>query len=142
MIETSFLKVFYLRMKIYLKDFLDRILPLPRVKIPEIDLGADGIKTFLSEAGKKQVLFVQFEKDIELAEHAHDDLWGLVVDGKMELTMNGTTQNYHKGDQYHIPEGVKHSTRIYEGYAEIIFFEKEYCYEIKNRFQSYSNRKN
>jgi len=33
----------------------------------------------------------------------------MVVEGEMELTIDGKTKTYHKGDSYFIPEGNLHS---------------------------------
>jgi len=36
-----------------------------------------------------------------------------------------------KGERYYIPEGVKHSGRIFAGYADITFFNQKDRYEVK-----------
>lgn len=42
-------------------------------------------------------------------EHKHGEQWGVVFSGEMELTIDGETKTYKKGDQYFIPAGVLHS---------------------------------
>ena len=65
---------------------------------------------------------MQFEKDADLPEHAHAAQVGIVLEGKIELIINGARQIFTKGDRYYIPEGVKHSGKIYAGYADMTFF--------------------
>ncbi len=38
---------------------------------------------------------------------------------------------YTKGDRYYIPEGVKHSGKIFAGYADITFFDEPNRYTKK-----------
>jgi hypothetical protein len=41
------------------------------------------------------------------------------------------TRRFGKGDHYYIPEGVKHSTKIHAGYADVTFFNQEHRYRRK-----------
>ncbi len=52
---------------------------------------------------------MSFEKDIEIPDHSHEAQWGVVLDGEIELRIDGERQTYRKGDTYFIPEDIPHS---------------------------------
>ena len=56
---------------------------------------------------------------------------GIVLEGKIELTIDRQSKIYKKGDRYYIPEGVKHSGKIYAGYVDITFFNQPDRYKAK-----------
>lgn len=64
---------------------------------------------------------MQFDKDVNLPLHSHESQYGIVLEGRIELTINGKTNTYTKGDRYFIPKGVMHSGKIYAGYADMTF---------------------
>lgn len=99
--------------------------------LPEADIPLDGITAYLSQSDTHQILFMQFEKDVELPEHAHEAQMGIVLEGKIELIIDGETQSFTKGDRYYIPEGVPHSGKIHAGYADMTFFNEADRYNTK-----------
>lgn len=101
---------------------MENIFPDLIKKLPEADIPIDGIKAYLSQAANHQLIFMQFEKDADLPEHSHAAQVGFVLNGKIELTIDGAEKMYGKGDIYYIPENVKHSGKIHAGYADITFF--------------------
>lgn len=107
------------------------IFPEPIRNLPEADIPIDGIKAYLSQAENHQLIFMQFEKDVDLPEHAHADQVGFVLSGKIELIIDGIKNEYNKGDIYFIPENIKHSGKIYAGYADITFFNEVDRYNKK-----------
>jgi quercetin dioxygenase-like cupin family protein len=74
---------------------------------------------------------MQFHEDIDLLEHSHESQWGIVLEGKIELCIDGETNTYCKGDRYFINKGVKHSGKIFAGYADMTFFDQKDRYGIK-----------
>jgi quercetin dioxygenase-like cupin family protein len=46
----------------------------------------------------------------------------VVIDGKIELAIDGKTRIYSRGDTYFIPAGTKHSARIHPGFRAFDFF--------------------
>jgi quercetin dioxygenase-like cupin family protein len=56
---------------------------------------------------------------------------GIVLEGKIDLIIEGIKNTYQKGDRYFIPNGVKHSAKIYPGYADITFFNQKDRYRVK-----------
>lgn len=107
------------------------IFPNPISNLPEADIPIDGIKAYLSQAADHQVVFMQFEKDADLSEHAHAAQAGFVINGQIDLIIDGVRHEYKKGDIYFIPENVRHSGRIHAGYADITFFNEADRYKPK-----------
>ena len=75
---------------------------------------------------------MEFNEDVELPEHSHESQYGIVLEGRIDLIIGGVKNSYVKGDRYFIPKGVKHSGKIYAGYADITFFNERYRYKVKD----------
>jgi quercetin dioxygenase-like cupin family protein len=111
---------------------LVEIFPKPIGDLPEADIPIDGIKAYLSQSESHQIIFMEFGKDVDLPEHSHAAQFGIVLEGKIELTVDGKKKDYTKGDRYYIPEGIAHSGKIYAGYADITFFNEPDRYSRKS----------
>jgi quercetin dioxygenase-like cupin family protein len=107
------------------------IFPDPIMRLPKADIPLNGLTAYLSQSETHQILFMQFEEDVELPEHSHESQWGIVLDGRIDLTVNGIMKTYLKGDRYFIPSGVRHSAKIYTGYADMTFFNERDRYKTK-----------
>lgn len=105
--------------------------PEPILNLPEADIPLKGIKAYLSQSEKHQIIFMEFNEDVELPEHSHEFQWGIVLEGKIDLTIDGVKKTFVKGDRYFILEGVKHSGKIYAGYADMTYFDQKSRYKIK-----------
>ena len=110
---------------------ISNIFPEPILNLPEANIPLDGIKAYLSQGNNHQIIFMQFEKDVELQEHLHESQWGIVLEGRIDLKINGKNFSYKKGDRYFIPNNTKHSGKIYAGYADITFFNQKDRYKPK-----------
>lgn len=110
---------------------MESIFPEPIKNLPEADIPLNGIKAFLSQAENHQIIFMEFEEDIDLPEHSHAAQVGVVIRGKIDLLVSNRLMTYEKGDIYYIPSGVKHSGKIYSGYADITFFDEPGRYNRK-----------
>lgn len=110
---------------------MNQVFPEPIQALPKADIPVQGVTAYLSQSDTHQIIFMQFEKDVEQPEHAHAAQIGIVLEGKIELTIDGVEQVYTKGDRYYIPEGVKHYSRIFAGYADITFFDEPERYSTK-----------
>ena len=110
---------------------MNRVFPEPIRNLPEADIPLERITAYLSQSDTHQILFMQFEKDADLPEHTHAAQFDIVLEGKIELVIAGEKQCFSKGDRYYIPEGVKHSGKIYAGYADITFFNEPNRYSAK-----------
>ncbi len=107
------------------------IFPEPIRNLPEADIPLEGIKAYLSQSDTHQIIFMEFEKDVDLPEHSHAAQIGIVLEGQIDLTIDGKNKTYTKGDRYFIPDGVLHSGKIYAGYADITFFDEPDRYSMK-----------
>jgi quercetin dioxygenase-like cupin family protein len=94
------------------------------MNLPKADVPLDGVTAYLSQSDTHQMLFMEFAEDVNLTEHSHAAQVGFVLEGKIELVMDGEMHLFEKGDRYYIPAGVKHSGKIYAGYADVTFFEQ------------------
>lgn len=45
--------------------------------LPQADMPFEGITAYLSQGDAHQIIFMKFEKDVELPEHAHAGQWGI-----------------------------------------------------------------
>ncbi len=110
---------------------MNSIFPGPILDLGEADIPLEGATAYLSQSDDHQILFMEFDRDIDLPEHSHEGQWAVVLEGKFELVIDGVKKIYTKGDRYYIPAGVKHSGRIYAGYADITFFNESSRYKRK-----------
>jgi quercetin dioxygenase-like cupin family protein len=110
---------------------MSEVFPKPIRNLPEADIPLEGIKAYLSQSDTHQIIFMEFEKDVDLSEHSHAAQIGIVLEGQIDLTIEGKKKTYTKGDRYFIPDGVLHSGKIYAGYADITFFDEPDRYSMK-----------
>jgi quercetin dioxygenase-like cupin family protein len=107
------------------------IFPDPILNLPEADIPLKGLKAYLSQGDDHQIIFMEFSEDVDLPEHSHEPQWGIVLEGKIELSIDGVRQVFTKGDRYFIPSGVKHSGKIFAGYADMTYFGQKSRYKAK-----------
>ncbi len=112
---------------------MKNIFPEPIRNLPEADIPLIGVKAFLSQAESHQIIFMEFEEDVDLPEHSHAAQVGIVIEGKIDLKINEELKTYKKGDMYYIPAGTKHSGKIYSGYTDITFFNEPNRYKQKSK---------
>jgi len=110
---------------------MSRLFPEPITSLPEADMPFPNYHAYLSQGENHQIIFMQFNEDIDLPEHSHECQWGIVLEGKIDLTINGVKNTFTKGDRYFIEKGVKHCGKIYAGYADITFFNQKDRYNTK-----------
>ena len=110
---------------------MEEIFPEPIQTLPKADIPLEGCIAFLSQSENHQILFMQFDEDTILPDHAHAAQIGFVLEGRIDLTIDGQLHTYQKGDRYYIPAGTRHSGKIYKGYADITFFDEPSRYSSK-----------
>ncbi|NOR17553.1 cupin domain-containing protein [candidate division WOR-3 bacterium] len=110
---------------------MSEIFPEPIRNLSEVDIPLEGVKTYLSQSENHQIIFMEFSEDVEAPEHSHESQWGIVLEGKLDLSIDGIKKTYARGDRYFIPKGIKHSAKIYAGYADITFFNQKERYKAK-----------
>ena len=99
--------------------------------LPEADIPIEGLRSHILQGQNTQILFMSFENDVEVPEHSHEAQWGVVLDGETELTINGNTNTFTKGDTYFIPKDIKHSAKIKKGYKDLTLFNQKDRYKAK-----------
>jgi quercetin dioxygenase-like cupin family protein len=104
--------------------------------MPEIDLPFPDVRGWLLQGQGQQVAFVEFDKDVEVPEHAHEEQWEFPVAGMVELHIMGDSREYLPGDDFYIPAGVPHSASVKAGYKAIIFFNSSERYSPKKEGES------
>lgn len=106
----------------------DGFFPDVVTSLPPADIPLDGLTSHLLQCAEHQVIFMNFTRSAEVPEHRHAAQWGVVLDGKIELTINGSSRVYGKGDTYFIPADISHSAKISAGYKDLTLFAQ------KNRY--------
>ncbi|MBA3015463.1 MAG: cupin domain-containing protein [Proteobacteria bacterium] len=109
------------------KEFFPEIIS----KLPPADIPINGLSSHILQGSDQQILFMEFEYDIEIPEHSHEAQWGAVLSGEIELTIDGQTRNFKKGDTYFIPATTTHSAKIKAGYKDITLFNQKDRYKKK-----------
>jgi quercetin dioxygenase-like cupin family protein len=104
---------------------LSTIFPPPIQKLPKIQLPYPSINGYLVQGTNEQIVFMEFTKTETIPTHTHESQWELVLAGKVDLTMNATTQTFKKGDRFYIPKDIPHSAVVHAGYHCIIFFDQK-----------------
>lgn len=110
---------------------MSQVFPKPITELPEADVPINGIKAHLSQGLNHQIVFMEFSEDVDVPEHSHESQWGIVLEGRIELKIDGIKKVYVKGDRFFIPKDIKHSAKIYAGYASMEFFNQVDRYKEK-----------
>ena len=113
-------------------DKISDVFPKPILSLPEADVPLEGVKAYLAQGNNFQIIFMEFEKDVSVPEHSHEEQWGIILEGKIDLVIDGKLNTYSKGDRYLIPKGVEHSAMIYAGYRDLTFFNQKDRYKQKS----------
>jgi len=101
--------------------------------LPEVDIQFKSVRAWISQGDNHQVVFFDIAASGEVTEHYHETpQWGVVVEGEMELTINGQTKVYRKGDEYCILGGAKHSARFRSRCRTVDFFCEKDRYKPKD----------
>ncbi len=128
---------YLLRAKLIFQDRREMLMPdtfpLPVTNLPEADIPIKGLRAYISQADNHQIVFMEFAEEAVVGAHSHESQWGIVLEGQIELTIDGVKRLYSKGDRYFIPKGITHSAKIFAGYTDITFFNQADRYKAKSR---------
>ncbi len=91
---------------------MENIYPEIIRNLPEADIPFEGVRAWLSQGESQQIVFFDFDGIGEIPMHSHGARWGIVIEGDMDLNINGIKKNYQKGDCYSIPEDILHSAKF------------------------------
>jgi quercetin dioxygenase-like cupin family protein len=104
----------------------------PRIitDLPEAEIGYKGVRGWIAQGENHQIVFFQIEASGEVPLHSHTSpQWGIVVEGKMELTVAGIPKVYEKGDEYFIPAHTEHSAKFLTTVRVLDFFDEKARYQ-------------
>jgi len=72
---------------------------------------------------KCQVVFWEVKEPFFVEAHSHDHAeWGIVVSGSCELGVEGELKTYYAGEEFYVPSGKSHTSKMSAGYRAIDFF--------------------
>ncbi|GIL02571.1 MAG: hypothetical protein BroJett030_24700 [Alphaproteobacteria bacterium] len=102
-------------------------------RLPQADLPLDGdiVRSHVLSSKDGLLVFFEFLKDADIPAHSHKGQWGTVLEGSVELTVEGVTTTYRPGQSYYIPAGAVHSVKLPAGTKAIDFFEEPDRYRLK-----------
>jgi len=117
-----------------LKDKCAQGFPNVITDLPEADVPFRGVKAWILQGEKHQLVFFEFEPFAKVPEHSHDyPQWGIMIEGKMELTVDGKARIIEKGDEYVIPAKAKHNVRFLRKCRVMDFFSEKTRYKAKSK---------
>lgn len=101
--------------------------------LPEADIHFKGVRTWILQGAKHQLGFFEMEASALVPEHSHDyPQWGMVINGEMELTIDGKARTCRKGDEYLIPPKAKHYAKFMRKSRVIDLFSEKSRYRTKS----------
>ena len=110
---------------------LKHVFPEPILNLPKADVPLEGVTAYLVQGDHTQIVFMEFEKDVEVPPHSHESQWELVIKGTVDLNLEGIKRTYRKGDSFFIPKGAIHAATVHAGYACVAFFNEARRYKKK-----------
>jgi quercetin dioxygenase-like cupin family protein len=107
--------------------------PLPDwiENLPEADTPFAGLKGPMLSGPHGQVVFFGAAEEVEVSPHSHGAQWGIVVTGRLHLTVNGEAATYEPGETYDIAAGAEHSARLEAGTRVIDVFQEPDRYRAR-----------
>ncbi|MGD0644576.1 MAG: cupin domain-containing protein [Candidatus Bathyarchaeia archaeon] len=101
-------------------------------RLPEAEVEFQGTKAWIMQGNLSQIVFFEFEAEIDMPEHSHSyPQWGIVIEGKMELKIEGKPRICQKGDEYLIPAQAKHCAKFLSRSRVMDFFSEKARYKSK-----------
>ncbi|MCI4323430.1 MAG: cupin domain-containing protein [Thermoplasmata archaeon] len=100
-------------------------MPFPSTvrNLPKTNL--HGIDVFVHDDGRTQVLFMELPRnrpEATVPVHTHDDEWGIVVEGEIEMNLAGQIERHGPGSTHWIQRDLPHSFRFAPGTSSIHYF--------------------
>ncbi len=98
--------------------FPESVRRLPRTTL-------SGIDVYVHDDGRTQVLFMELAADrteVTVPTHTHDVEWGVVVEGSIEMTIDGRVEEHGPGAVHLIAARVPHSFRFRPGTSSVHYF--------------------
>ena len=98
--------------------FPESVHRLPRTKLA-------GLDAFVHDRPDSQVVFLEAPAggpEVLVPTHTHDVEWGVVVEGAIEMTIDGQVELHTAGTAHLIASGVPHSFRFRPGTSSVHYF--------------------
>ncbi len=77
--------------------------------LPEADTRTEGIKGWILQGEDHQLVFFEMEVNARIPEHSHEYVeWAMLIEGKMDLSVEGQTSGYNGGNEFLIPAHSRH----------------------------------
>jgi quercetin dioxygenase-like cupin family protein len=99
--------------------------------LPRADTSFTGLEGPMLSGPHGQVVFFGAAEEIEVPLHSHGAQWGIVVTGRLHLTVDGEAEIYEPGDTYDVPADAEHSARLEAGTLVIDVFQDPDRYSPK-----------
>jgi quercetin dioxygenase-like cupin family protein len=109
----------------------DNTFPEMITRLPQVDIPIPGVRGWLLQGADSQAVFFSIPAGCEVPPHSHGDQWGIVVEGEMELTIDGRARRYRPGDSYFIPAGAAHGAKFLTDFRVIDVFADAARYKAK-----------
>jgi quercetin dioxygenase-like cupin family protein len=101
-------------------------------RLPSAEIRVEGAKAWVLQSEASQLVFFEFKQGTKVPEHSHDyPQWGIVVEGKMELVVNGESWMCQKGTEYLVPARAKHFARFLAQTRVMDYFSERNRYKPK-----------
>lgn len=106
--------------------------PAVITSLPEADIRFKGIRAWIMQGDNTQLVFFEMDSSATVPEHSHDYVqWGMVIDGQMNLIIDGKSMICTKGSEYLIPARAKHFARFNEKTRVVDLFSEKSRYSRK-----------
>ena len=96
---------------------------------PEAELRFKGLTGCVMKGPQGWTLFMAADRDVRVPSHCHGAQWGIVLEGTMDLTMDGEPRTYNRGDSHYIPAGVEHEAVLYAGWRGLYVFALDHAHK-------------
>lgn len=90
--------------------------------LPQADIPLEGLSIRLVGDDNAQVGLFELEAGTVIPTHSHGPSWGIVVEGKVEITTAGEAQVLTTGDSFAVQGGVEHGAKVLEAARMIEVF--------------------
>lgn len=78
----------------------------------------------IHQGARSQVLFIEAVRDFAVPPHVHAAEWGVILEGEIEMTIDGKTELHRAGEEHVIPAGVEHAFAWRKGTRAVLFFDE------------------
>jgi len=92
---------------------------------PDAGLGVEGLRGRMIKCNEGRVVLMEADEDVLVPRHQHGAQWGVVLAGRMDVTIGDEKRTYPAGQTHFIPAGVEHEARLYAGWRGLYVFARD-----------------